>query len=169
MHKLLERVEKELENIADKGLSSSNLETTYKLIDIYKDIKESKYYDEQCGEYGAGRMRDSRGRYMGDRDRDRRYDRDYHDYDDKWSDDRYGTYPMNTRINRYFDKIRDSMDTYDYDHERYRKGDNPDRLVEGMEMIMDAICNFVEELSDYAETSQEKEVIRKHLNKMKNI
>ena len=46
MHKLLERVEKELENIADKGLSSSNLETTYKLIDIYKDIKEHKYYDE---------------------------------------------------------------------------------------------------------------------------
>ncbi len=45
----------------------------------------------------------------------------------------------------------------------------PDRLVEGMEMIMGAICNFVEELSDYAETSQEKEVIRKHLNKMKNI
>jgi hypothetical protein len=114
-------------------------------------------------------MRDSRGRYMGDRDRDRRYDRDYHDYDDKWSDDRYGTYPMNIRINRYFDKIRDGMDTYDYDHERYRKGDNPDRLVEGMEMIMGAICNFVEELSDYAETSQEKEVIRKHLNKMKNI
>ena len=169
MHKLLERVEKELENIADKGLSSSNLETTYKLIDIYKDIKESKYYDEQCGEYDAGRMRDSRGRYTGDRERDRRYDRDYHDYDDKWNDDRYGTYPMNTRINRYFDKIRDGMDTYDYDHERYRKGDNPDRLVEGMEMIMGAICNFIEELSDYAETSQEKEVIRKHLNKMKNI
>lgn len=42
MHKLLERVEKELENIADKGLSSSNLETTYKLIDIYKDIKERR-------------------------------------------------------------------------------------------------------------------------------
>ena len=50
-----------------------------------------------------------------------------------------------------------------------KNGDNPDRLVEGMEMIMGAICNFVEELSDYAETSQEKEVIRKHLNKMKNI
>lgn len=164
MHKLLDRVEKELENIADKGLSSSNLDTTFKLIDIYKDIKESNYYDEQCGSYDGGRMRDSRGRYMGDRDY-------HHDYDDQWrdGDNRYGTYPMNIRINRYFDRIKDGMNTYDYDHERYRKGDNPDRLVEGMEMIMGAICNFVEELSDYAETSQEKEVIRKHLNKMKNI
>lgn len=42
-------------------------------------------------------------------------------------------------------------------------------MMNPMEMIMGAICNFVEELSDYAETSQEKEVIRKHLNKMKNI
>ena len=43
MDKLLGRVEKELENIADKGLSSSNLDTTFKLIDIYKDIKEADY------------------------------------------------------------------------------------------------------------------------------
>lgn len=161
MHKLLDRVEKELENIADKGLSSSNLDTTYKLIDIYKDIKESEYYDCETGHYSGDRMRDSRGRYMNDRN--------YHDYDDKWSSDRYETYPMNIRINRYFDRIKDGMDSYDYDHERYRKGDSPDRLVDGMEMIMSAICGFVEELSDYAETSQEKEIIRKHLNKMKNI
>ena len=40
MHKLLEKVEKELHNIAEKGISSANLDTTYKLIDIYKDIKE---------------------------------------------------------------------------------------------------------------------------------
>ena len=36
MHKLLEKVEKELHNIAEKGISSANLDTTYKLIDIYK-------------------------------------------------------------------------------------------------------------------------------------
>ena len=65
MHKLLEKVEKELDNIAEKGITNSNLDTTYKLIDIYKDIKESKYYETNSGgnEYDA-RMRDSRGRYM---------------------------------------------------------------------------------------------------------
>ena len=42
MDKLMEKVKKELENIAEKGLSASNLETTYKLIDIYKDIKEAE-------------------------------------------------------------------------------------------------------------------------------
>ena len=65
MEELLHKVKKELGNIADKGLTSSNLDTTYKLIDIYKDIKEAEYY-EKCNEedtYGA-RSRDSRGRYM---------------------------------------------------------------------------------------------------------
>lgn len=50
MHKLLEKVEKELHNIAEKGISSANLDTTYKLIDIYKDIKESEYYQSEIDE-----------------------------------------------------------------------------------------------------------------------
>ena len=48
MHELLEKVTRELEKIGDKGLTSSNLDTTYKLIDIYKDIKESLYYEKMC-------------------------------------------------------------------------------------------------------------------------
>ena len=36
-------------------------------------------------------------------------------------------------------------------------------------MIIEAIHKFIECLSDYAETPQEKEIIRKHIDKMKNI
>jgi hypothetical protein len=46
MEELLRKVRKELDAIGDKGLTSSNLETTYKLIDIYKDIKEACYYED---------------------------------------------------------------------------------------------------------------------------
>ena len=38
MKELKNKVKKELDTIAEKGLTSSNLETTYKLVDIYKDI-----------------------------------------------------------------------------------------------------------------------------------
>ena len=66
MNKLLEKVEKELGNIAEKGLSSANLETTFKLIDIYKDIKEAEYYqteieEDKGGDYNMPQRRDSRG------------------------------------------------------------------------------------------------------------
>lgn len=51
MEKLLCNVEKELEAIGEKGLSLSNLEVAYKLIDIYKDIKEADYYEEKIKKY----------------------------------------------------------------------------------------------------------------------
>ena len=37
MEELKRKVKKELENIGDKGLTASNLDTTYKLVDIMKD------------------------------------------------------------------------------------------------------------------------------------
>lgn len=165
MHRLLERVEKELENIASKGLSSSNLDATYKLIDIYKDIKESAYYETMTGKEGSydARARDSKGRYM-DSDYKRLYDKQ-----DNWGEERYGIYPHEERIERHINRIRDGVDKYNVGKERYRDGGSQDRMIDGIEMTMDAICMFIESLCDLAETSQEKEIIRKHINKIKNI
>lgn len=164
MHRLLERVEKELDNIADKGLSSSNLETTYKLIDIYKDIHEAKYYQAETKgsedeRYGA-RARDSRGRYMMDGNYDR-YNR--------ISDDHKLYYNLDDRTARHMDRMREGMENYNEGRDRYRSGDSEQRMIDGIEMTMGAICSFVECLYDYAETSKEKEIIRKHIDKMKKL
>lgn len=165
MHRLLERVEKELNTVADKGLTSSNLDSTYKLIDIYKDIKESEYYEsklkDDSSSYDMPRSRDSRGRYN---------DSDRYNRRGDWDSDRYGMYyPGDERTERYIERIRDGMGRYNAGRSRYRDGDSSDRMVDGIEMTMSAICMFVESLMDYAETSQEKEVIRKHINKLKNM
>ena len=37
------------------------------------------------------------------------------------------------------------------------------RVIEGLEKLMYAMCMFVESAMDFAETPQEKEVIRKHI------
>lgn len=166
MHKLLEKVEKELENIANKGLNSSNLDTTYKLIDIYKDIKESSYYEEMTekgGSYDAPRSRDSKGRYM-DSDYKRLYDKN-----DSWGEERYGMYPYEDRTERYLNRIRDGIDKYNVGKDRYKDSGSQERMIDGIELTMDAICMFIESLVDFAETSQEKEIIRKHIGKIKNI
>lgn len=160
MDKLLGRVEKELENIADKGLSSSNLDTTFKLIDIYKDIKEADYYDCQTGGSYNAQRRDSRGRYMGDRDSWKI---------EKWDSDRSHEYENLGPMKRYFDRLGDEMDTYNMNRGRYRKGDSSTRIEDGIDMVMDAIHKMVECLYDYAETAQEKEIIRKHIDKMKSL
>ena len=76
---LCARIEDELSKIADSGLTTGNLEMTYKLIDMYKDIKNTYYWDKKVEYYNTvldemrsgynddyserGRKRDSMGRY----------------------------------------------------------------------------------------------------------
>ena len=75
---LCARIEDELSKIADSGLTTGNLEMTYKLIDMYKDIKNTQYWDKKVEYYNTvldemrggynddyserGRKRDSMGR-----------------------------------------------------------------------------------------------------------
>lgn len=188
----MRNVEKELELIADKGLTSSNLEMTGKLVDIYKDFKEADYYKEVTKamkqgsgdmDYGRSRYNEggynergyNRGGYNGDDDYGRRGGRGgYNDdeYDRRMyregnsNSDRYSNWgPME----KYFVRLEDEVDNYNMNRTRYRNGGPQERVEEGMEMVMQAIHKFVECLCDYAETPQEKEIIRKHIEKMKNV
>ena len=150
MEELLKKVTKELENIGDKGLTSSNLETTYKLIDIYKDIKEACWYEDQLKHddiYGA-----RRNRYM--------------EHDDHSI---YERYPLDDRNERYFERMREGVYNYNEGKMRYKDNNSKDRMIEGVEMTMGAIVNFIESMLDFAETPTEKEIVRKYVDKLKKI
>ena len=60
MERLCEIIEEELGKIADKGLNTGNLETAYKLIDMYKDMKNTKYWEKK-GEYYMTVLDEMRG------------------------------------------------------------------------------------------------------------
>lgn len=161
MKELQKKVRKELDNIAEKGITSSNLEATNKLVDIYKDILEICEKED-----GGDEMYGARGRY-------REYD-DYDTYNARGGrggsyNDRYNHYPLDDRTERYFIRMREGMENYDAGRSRYRDGGSNERMVEGIEMTMGAIVNFVESLMDIAETSQEKEIVRKYVDRIKKI
>ena len=152
MDLLLKRVGKELETIADKGISSSNLDSTYKLIDIYKDIKEINCMDEK-GSYN-----------------DKYYIERYNRGNDRSQSGDYNThYPLDERHERYLTRMKEGMSDYNAGRMRYRDGGSEQRMIDGIEMTMSAIINFVESLIDYSETPQEKEIVRKYINKLKNV
>ena len=70
--KAKEEVEKLIKQITESGLQVANVELLYKLIDIHKDINNEEYWKKKeenmmyrdYDNYGGGRSRDSRGRYM---------------------------------------------------------------------------------------------------------
>ena len=47
MEKLIHIVKEELKNVEQQGLNPSNLETTYKLVDIVKDLYEIKEKEKE--------------------------------------------------------------------------------------------------------------------------
>jgi hypothetical protein len=134
MDALLNRVKRELDVIADKGITSSNLETTYKLIDIYKDIREI-----ECMEGTSSDTETKRTHYTDE------------------------------RTERYLTRMNEGMSEYKEGCAKYRDGGSEARMIDGIEITMGAVLNFVESLMDYAETSSEKDIVRKYVNKLKDI
>lgn len=167
MEKLQEMIKKELTEIQNKGLNANNLDVINKLSDIYKNLGEIKLMEE------GGREMSEYGRY-----RDGGY-RDY--YDGRYRDGRYEDYGRRGvpgsgrgrysagRMRDHMERMMDGMDQYEYGKERYMHGGDDNRVVEGLEKLMYAMCMFVESAMDFADTPQEKEVIRKHIKKISNI
>ena len=163
MHKLMEQIKKELVEIEEKGVNASNLELIGKLADIYKDLNEIENMDK-----GGQEMQDY-GRYR------ESYRENYRDggynargnYRDGGYNEGYGR--RYSRMRDYMDRMMDGMDQYEYGRERYMHGGDESRVIEGLEKLMYAMCMFVESAMDFAETPQEKEIIRKHIRKIGNI
>lgn len=79
LDKLCDNVESELSAIVDRGLNANNIDSAYKLVDIYKNIKK---IDEIGGYSGAYRKRDSMGRYTRDDGHSYGHDGNYSRYMD---------------------------------------------------------------------------------------
>ena len=92
MDRMCEMVEAEIGKIAEKGLTANNIELAYKLVDMYKDLKESGCMeDEYSGRgrhYVRGHYSMNDGRYMSDGRMADRYGDDYSGaghYDSRYS------------------------------------------------------------------------------------
>lgn len=183
MDKILHHINKEIKEIAEQGLNSNNLEVLDKLVDIKKDI-----YEIEDLERGGGEM--SYGNYMGYND-NREYDYmirggrgrglegaygarnggNSRGYGENYGYARGGNYGYRNdeRIRQHLDRIMEGADYYQYGRDRYMDGGDGQRMEEGLEKLMYAVCVFVESMYEFAETPEEKEIIRKHVQKIKGM
>lgn len=180
MDKLIGKIEQELKTFEEQGITSGNLGTIGELADIYKDLLEAEEKKKGRGEYGMRYPREgTRNVYMpiyrgrGD------YEYNGRMYGNEYMEDGYGrmngrgggTYRHNP-MEHLFDKLNrilEHMEEYIDGKDRYHAGAHQGHMAEGLEKTMYAVCTLVESLMDSAETAEEKEIIRKHIEKIKNI
>ena len=180
---------KELEKIAEKGLTTSNLETAYKLVDMYKDLKNTEYWETK-GEYYDTVLMEMQGGYsqndgysmmeddysMRGRKRDRmgRYSREDGMGGQSYARgrgsrgrgySRDGGYSQNDGGYSMYDRYMDAKQSY-----RSNKSmDGKQKLMESLEDYMDDFTEKIKEMHRDAETGDERELISKFLGKLQNI
>ena len=184
MEKLCRVIEEELNKISEKGLTQSNIDVAYKLVDMYKDLKNTEYWDTKSEYYMAvldemqgGQYSNNSGDYsMRGRKRDRmgRYSRnDGMNYDGGQSYargrgrgyGRDGGYSMNDGGYSMYDRYMDSKQSYRND----KSPDGKQRMMESLEDYMDDFTEKIKEMHRDADTPEEREMIGKFMTKLQNI
>lgn len=181
MKKLCTAIEEELKKIADKGLTQGNIDIAYKLVDMYKDLKNTNYWDIKSEYYMTvlEEMQDSEyshnsGNYSMDEDysmrgrkRDRmgRYSRnDGMSRDDRTVKGNRG-YSMNAGHDVMYDRYIDSKMSYRSD----KSMDSKQKLMDSLEDYMDDFTEKIKEMSRDADTPEERELINKFMAKLQTI
>lgn len=184
MEKLCGIVEDEIGKIADTGLNTSNFETAYKLIDMYKDIKNTEYWDTKCEYYMAvldemqdggssyamdhdmgysSRNRDRRGRYA--RNDGRSYDRGRSYNDGNYSGRRGRGYSVANGDDDY--------DRYMEHKQAYRSGektsDCKQRMIEALERHLDKLTDEIGEMGRDSDCQEERDTIMRYVDKLKRM
>lgn len=193
MHKLRENAEKELKAIEEKGLTSSNLDNAYKLVEIMKGVDKIKMMEEGDQYSRDGYSRDGEdysrdGGYGGGNSRDRGYSRevDYsrdgnggysnNDYDNgnsyrRGRNQRNGQYMHRPNYSRL------SGDDTDMDEYRNRKREysnsrdegSKEKMLIALNDFMSGVCGMMKQLTKDADCREEREVIQNWCRKIAEI
>ncbi len=172
MHKLRENAEKELKAIEEKGLTSSNLDNAYKLVEIMKGVDKINMMQDGGGYSRDGYSRDMEdysrdGGYGGGNSRDRGYSRDNYDNGNSYRrgrNQRTGEYMHRPNYSRLSGDDTD-MDRYREMKRQYsnaRDGENKDKMLDALEDFMCGIHGLLKQIYRDSDTGEEREIIRRH-------
>ena len=182
MEKIFEAIEQELNKIVERGFNTSNLDHAYKLVDMYKDLKNSEYWetkgeyymtvlDEMQGGYAEGNypmMEDGYAMRGRKRDRMERYSLEDGMMNDNMSyarGGRGGNRGYSNNEGMMHDRYMDAKQSY-----RSNKSmDGKQRLMDSLEEYMDEFTEKIKEMARDSDFPEEKEMINKFIGKLQTI
>lgn len=136
--KVITKMNESITNLLNEGLNTNNLDTLYKLVDIYKDIKEVESMN--YGNYGRRPGYDSYGRY-----------------------DNYGRrgYDMKYRGEDEIDRMAGEYERYQ-ESRRYGANEETDKSFHYM---VKSLEDFIRVLYEEASNEQQKQMLRDTLQR----
>lgn len=145
-NKVIEKMKESINNQLEQGLNTQNIDVLYKLVDIYKDMKEVE--NMNYGNYmGRNVGYDSYGRSnYGNMEYGRNYGRQGYD--------------MKYRGDENLDRMYNEYGRYMESRNRYGNGEETDKSFHYM---VKALEDFIRVLHEEAETPQQKQMLRESL------
>ena len=169
MHKLRENAEKELKAIEEKGLTSSNLDNAYKLVEIMKGVDKIEMMQD-----GDQYSRDRYSRDGEDYSRDGGYSRDNYDNGNSYRrgrNQRTGEYMHRPNYSRLSGEDTD-MDRYRESKREYsnsRDDGAKNKMLDALEDFMSGVCGMMKQLTKDADCREEREAIQNWCRKIAEI
>ena len=147
MEKIIQRTKEFIEKVGEQGLDTVDMDYLSKVVDIFKDLKEVEYMNNNYGRY------DAYGEYG-------RYDA----YGRRGVDARY-------RGEEYMEGMRGSYRNYEEARNEYNRGNygaKEDGLKE-LEYMLHALVKFAKTIKEEATSPEEQEIVRKHFMKISEM
>lgn len=172
MHKLRENAEKELKAIEEKGLTSSNLDNAYKLVEIMKGVDKIEMMQDS-GEYSRdGYSRDmedysrDRGVYSrnGDYSREGNYSNDY-DNGNSYRRGRSATTGRYVHRPNYSRLSGDDTDMEEYrsrkmEYSNSRDEGSKNKMLNALNDFMSGVHGMMKQMFKDADCREEREIIQ---------
>lgn len=147
MEELIEKIDAYIEKKGKQEFHTVDKDELFKVVDIYKDLKEVKNMNGYGNEYNRG------------------YGYGYNEYNRRGVDAKY-------RASSYMDGMRGSYEAYENDRNEFNAGGNYGAKEDGLKDL-DAMLHYNYKLIKYiketATSPEEQEIVRKHFNKAKEI
>lgn len=167
MHKLRENAEKELKAIEEKGLTSSNLDNAYKLVEIMKGVdKIEMMQDGGYSQEGYSRDMKDYSRERGGYSRDGGYSNDYDNGNSyrRGRNQRNGQYMHRPNYSRLSgdDTEMDEYRNLKREYSNNRDEESKERMLNVLEGIMCGVKVMAKQICRDADCREEREIVKKY-------
>ena len=158
MHKLRENAEKELKAIEEKGLTSSNLDNAYKLVEIMKGVDKIEMMQDGGGYSRDGYSRE--GNYSNDYDNGNSYRRGR-----SATTGRYVHRPNYSRLSGD-DTDMDEYRSRKMEYSNSRDDGTKNRMLDALEDFMSGVHGMMKQMFKDADCREEREIIQNWARKI---